>query len=131
MPITLKDAADAALKLLGHINEQGSIDENREAKYYGAAAALAEPLQDDLLRREGKIPAGPLAALTDTLSVSDGTARGVLPYGLAMRFAQLDGDTDGFNAFAAEYYGSRLPTIAAEPPDAEDYYGVRSDPYFG
>lgn len=130
MPTTLKQAADAALKLLGHVNEQGSIDENRETKYYGAAAAYANLLQGDLLRREGADAAAPLSGLDDALSVSDPTAQDVLPYGLAMMFAQLDGDADNYNALAAEYYGNRVPMIAADPPDSEDYYGVLDDPYF-
>lgn len=131
MATNVKQVTDAALKLLGHVNNRGMVDENREAKYYALAPAYVTELQADLLIAENytgdAVP--PLVSLTDSLTISDDTANRVLPSGLAMKFALLDSDSDKLNYYS-QMYSNKLSTVVPADDAITDYYGALSDSDF-
>lgn len=149
MSATVKDVTLDALKLLGHGNRFGMVDENREARFFGAAVSYANRIQNEILMRENyyrndnpaaftdngdgtytALPRPSISAITDTFVCSDDSVDRVVPTGMAVLFAALDGDTDNYSRLAQEYYGNLLPTVVAADEPIEDYYGTESDPDF-
>ncbi|HEX3026805.1 MAG TPA: hypothetical protein VHR42_06220 [Clostridia bacterium] len=131
MAVTGKNMVDQALRLIGHVNAQGAINENRESKYYAVALSYLTVLQYELLNRENSsaVPV-PVSDLNDNLLVSDETAYKVIPSGLAMYFSLIDRDTDNYNHFSTVYYNNLLPLIKPDNVVIEDYYGISSDSSF-
>ena len=129
--MTVKDIALISLKLLGHVNPQGAVDENRESKYLNVAAACLDPIQLDLLDAENNTTtANPLTTLTTVLSITDKTARQVAIYGLARDFSSLDGDSERFNLFSIKYENAKA-NIQVDAPDITDVYGADFNLTFG
>lgn len=127
MAITVKEVAEAALKLLGHVNQQGTVDANRESRYLNVSPAFCEPLQQELLNCEGYTEdVDELTALTDILTVSDKTARTAMRYGLARDFCGLDSD-DRYNTFSVLYENAK-ERIQPEPIEITDVYSAITDP---
>lgn len=91
--MTVKDVALIALKLLGRVNNQGVVDENREAKYINLSPSYCNILQRELLREENSVAIPTLISLlTDVFVLNNDTIERVLPFGLARQFAQIDND---------------------------------------
>jgi hypothetical protein len=131
MATMVKDIALAALKQLGRINSQGQVDENRQSKYLGLAPAFCNILQLELLQYENHdftldVTFPQLTALTDDVLVSDLTARNVMPIGLARDFARVDGDSNQFNIFAAQY-SNAINLMSFDAPEIEDTYNMSGD----
>jgi hypothetical protein len=128
--ITVKESALAALQQLGHVNQVGTVDENREKKYLNLAPSFCNILQIELLKCESYdfdtngIPVL-LTSLNDNLTVSDITARNVFPLGLAREFARIDGDGQ-YNTFAATYENAK-EAMSFDAPAIEDVYGGLTD----
>lgn len=128
MPVTAKDAACAALKLCGHVNSMGTVDDNRESKYIGLAPAYLTILVREIGEAENSASAaGPVTDMNSVLSVSDDSAVRVLPFGLAMYFALIDRDSELYNYFSELYYEKLLPSIRPDETAIQDYYGVLGD----
>ncbi|MDR3552398.1 MAG: hypothetical protein P4L75_04665 [Clostridia bacterium] len=131
MSALAKDAALAALQLIGHVNALGFLDENREAKYLGLAPAYLSILCSEIGAAEGAAGgAATVAGLDATLPVSDDSAQRVLPAGLAMYFSVADRETELYNYFSSLYYGTLLPGVRAPEAAITDYYGVLRDGSF-
>jgi hypothetical protein len=128
--VTVNSIVLASLSQLGHVNQQGIVEENRERKYLNLAPALCNVLQLELLTCESYdfvangIPA-PLTALTDELTITDMTAQSVLPLGLAREFARIDGDTQ-YNIFAVSYENAKN-MMSFDAPEIVDVYGALTD----
>lgn len=96
-------------------------------KYAKAAPEYCNMLQAELLHLEGNHNgADPLQTLDDYLSVTDDTGIRVLPAGLAKLFALLDGDTERFPVFAAEYEAAKQSVSAGTSP-VNDHYNCLLD----
>lgn len=123
-----KTAVAAALRLLGHGNGAGYINETAEARYFGLAPGYLSLLCCEIAKAEGQegVPA-PISTLGDALPVSDDSARRVLPFGLAMYFALIDRESELYNHFSSAYYGTLLPSVYAPEQDITDSYGVLRD----
>lgn len=126
---TGKTAVTAALRLLGHGNGYGCVDENREARYFGLAPSYLNVLCAEIAAAEGA-QGGDVAGLDSELPISDDSARRVLPFGLAMYFAVIDRESDLYNHFSSVYYGTLLPSVRAPEADLTDAYGVLQDESF-
>lgn len=130
--MTAKTIADAALQLLSHVNQAGSVDETRESRYYGLAPAYLTLLQYEIAALQN-LPAvnmqvtGPDAVL----SIDDDTALRLMPTGLAMYYALIDGDEACYSHFSKLYYEGLLPSLKPDESKIIDYYGVTSDPTMG
>lgn len=91
-------------------------------RYAKAAPGYCDMLQAELLHLEGThTGADPLQSLDGYLSVSDDTGIRVLPAGLAKLFALLDGDTERFQVFAAEYEAAKRSVSAGTSPVKDRY----------
>ncbi len=131
--MTVKDIALLSLKLLGHVNPQGAVEENRESRYLNVAATFLDPIQLDLLDCENyDFTTTPTALidLADVLTMQDKTARQVAIYGLARDFCALDGDAERFNLFSIKYENAKS-NIQVDAPDIIDVYGQDSNLTFG
>lgn len=130
MPVTAKNAACDALRLMGRMNAFGVVDENKESKYFSAAVSYLNLVCADICRAAGGALALPLADLGDLLPIPDDSAHRVAPIGLAMYFSILDRDSELYNFFSTVYYGSLLPSVQADETPLTDFYGVAQDPDF-
>ena len=109
---TAQTVADIAITELNHVNQSGTIDASREAKYYGMAIPIINDLQATICHEENPFEAiSPISAISDVLSVSDINAKRIMPCGVAMEFARADSDILSYNTLSSEYYGSKLPDI--------------------
>lgn len=131
MAVRAKDAVDAALILMGHVNELGAVDESREARYFGAAPAYLNILCGEIAGAEGNnTPVNPINDLEQELDIGEDAAKRVLPPGLAMYFAVLDRDSALYGFFSQLYYQKMLPSLKTGEAVIEDSYGVLKDGTF-
>jgi hypothetical protein len=122
MSVKAKDVAEAALKLICHVNDMGAVDRNKESRYYGVAPAYLTLLQYELAEFEGAPQPLPISELLQDIGLSDETALKVMPAGLAMYFALIDRDAELYNHFSQSYYVTLIPAIkVAEVPLQECY----------
>lgn len=109
---TAQMVTDMAITKLSHVNQSGTIDPTREAKYYGMAPHLLADLQASLCHEENQFErVTPPASMSSVLSLSDDNATRILPTGLAMAFALSDQNILAYNALSQEYYQSKLPEL--------------------
>lgn len=103
---------------LNSIRIQSTGDVN---KYTNSAPAICTTLQLELLPCEGiyETP-DPLTSLDDALTVSDSTALGVMPYGLAARWSLTENATV-YNDMYANYINAKK-TIVADPTPIIDAF---------
>lgn len=96
-------------------------------KYIVPAPAICTTLQVELLPYEGKedIP-DPLSDLDDVLTISDRTALGVMPYGLAARWALTDGNSALYNDMSVDYINMKKAILPISTR-IEDVYGTMKD----
>lgn len=129
MSTTARDVINAALMLTGHVNQTGSIDFNREMRYFGVAPSYLTILVNEIANAENLgVPAQTVNTVDDLLIISDQSARKVLPVGLAMYFSALDGDNDLYNHYSQLYYGNLLPSVNPGETTLCDSYGATRDP---
>lgn len=122
MSVKAKEVVDAALRLISHVSEMGTVDKNREARYFGVAPSYLTVLQFELAQCENAPQPLPVTSLEQTLDLSDKTALEVMPVGLAMYFSLIDRDAALYNHFQSNYYGCLMPSIkSAEVPLKECY----------
>ena len=122
--MTAQKVYEHALALIDEINGDKRINVHTTATYAGKAPRLIDLLQRDLARLEG-VAAAPVEDLADTLAISDDTALGILPYGLAALLLLADQDAEGSAAYRAEYERLKLGMPCAEC-DIADAYDVLS-----
>lgn len=73
-------------------------------KYAVSAPSFCELLQSELLPCEGNYDGSdPITTLDDVFSLTDDTARRVLPHGLAAQFALIDENNNLYQVRSAEY----------------------------
>jgi hypothetical protein len=128
MSVKAKDVAEAALKLICHVNDMGAVDRNREGRYYGVAPAYLTLLQYELAEFEGAPQPLPISELLQDIGLSDETALKVMPAGLAMYFALIDRDAELYNHFSQSYYGTLIPEIKAAEVALQECYIHPYDP---
>lgn len=132
MAVTGKQVTEQALSLIGHVNSQGAVDWNREAKYAKIAPAYLTQLQYEIMQHENSsVTPAPVTDLDADLLILDSNALRVMPSGLAMYFSLVDHDTDNYNHYSAEYHDNLIPQIQSASDDIiTDYYGVTTDSSF-
>jgi hypothetical protein len=128
--MTVHGIAYEALRLLGHVNSKGAVDENREAKYFGVAPSFLNTIQREIFIAEGNDPADltPLASKNDEFQTTAENAAQIAPVGLAAALAAFDGDANSYSVFSQQYYNNLLPSIRPAHVDVIDHYGVLCDP---
>lgn len=131
MSVKAKEVVDAALKLMCHVNDMGSVDRNRESRYYGIAPSYLTVLQYELAEKEGAPPQLPIDSLSQEIGLSDETALKVMPVGLAMYFALMDRDAALYNHFSKSYYDTLVPEIRSAETNITECYIAAGDPMMG
>jgi len=124
------EAVKAALIMAAHLNISGAIDESRQSRYYGTAAAYLNVLQYEISSYCNLPPPVPISDLEQDLGLDNEVAARLLPAGLVMYFALIDRDTALYNHYAELYYERLLPQIKLDEILLEDYYCMRSDNSF-
>ena len=82
--------------------------------YYSIALPIINAVQSELCHIENPLSSPTkILALTDILSITDKTATCVMPYAIAMNFAQRMGMADLYATLSNEYYKLKLPTVEA------------------
>lgn len=88
---TAREACDRAFAMLGYVDRIGNYDEEKFAPQYRKQLQVCQTVIDELSRIEG-IERKDIESLDEELTLSDTSINLVMPYGLAMWFAQMDGD---------------------------------------
>lgn len=103
-----QDVFRQAIRLLGYTDTLGDPDSAQNGELYKRALTVINQLVCDLSLSESGTMAPPLSSLRQELPLSERTARGVLPYGVAMLLAAAAGDGDNQQLFAALYDQKRV-----------------------
>jgi hypothetical protein len=127
--VTGKAVTLEALRLLARAGDDGAVDESRQARCLGLAPSYLTLIQYETASMRN-LPAQDLAvaSLDEELKVDDDTAARIMPAGLAMYFALIDGDSACYNHFAKLYYETLLPSLKPDECALGDHYGVLADP---
>ena len=104
--MTGQEVLERAVALLGYTDENGAPDAGQLAGLYKRGVALIDQLCSDLTAAEGGTPTV-VSSLSAPLPLTEATARGVLPYGVAMLIAAARGDGDNQALFSALYTAKR------------------------
>lgn len=103
-----KEAFRHALQLLGLTDQSGEPDSRRGAEIYKLGLVAINQIVAELAVAESGTLPPPLTSLQQTISLSEQTARTVLPYGVAMLIATMQNDADNQAVFAALYDARRV-----------------------
>ncbi len=106
---TAREVCDRAFALLGYTDRIGNYDKDKFAAQYKRSLDLCQTILDEIMRIEG-IDRTDIISLDDTLPVSDTSINLVMPYGLAMLFAQQDADGTQQQIFSL-LYNQRLGLV--------------------
>ncbi|MBQ9861757.1 MAG: hypothetical protein IJO75_05805 [Clostridia bacterium] len=106
--MTGKEVFGQAMRLLGYTDTLGDLDSAQNGELYKRGLAVLNQLLCDLSLSESGTMAPPLTSLRQDVPISEQTARGVLPYGVAMLLAAAEGDGDNQQLFAALYDQKRV-----------------------
>lgn len=95
-------------------------------KYYSMSLQILNEVQGDLSKIENPLTVPTkLTKLTDTLSVSDDVAVRVMPFAVALRFAQIGNMAGIYNTISVEYYKEKLPSVKPiSVGDTNMYYSI-------
>lgn len=99
---TAREVCDRAFALLGYTDRIGNYDEEKFAPQYRLAVQLCQSILDEIMRVEGKTRTD-ITSLNDNLPASDTSINLVMPYGVAMLFAQQDNDGTQQQIFSLLY----------------------------
>ena len=105
--MTGKEAFRQALRLLNYTDNLGEPDSRRQTELYKIGLAVVNQIVAELAMAENGTLPPMLASLQEQIPLSEPTARGVLPYGIAMLTAAAQNDGDNQALFAALYDGRR------------------------
>ncbi len=98
--MTVKECLAQAYRLLGYTDTVGSALQKQ-------AVGLADQIAAELWYAATDAAYIPLTSPAQVVPLPDQTVRTVLPYGVAMLIAQVQGDADNQAVFAALYDGRR------------------------
>lgn len=126
--LKVKDIAEYALKLINHIDSDGNIDEETDAKYLNVAPAYLTVLQLEVAEKINQEDIEPLTSLDDVISLDDETAIKTLPFGLAMYFALMERDGELYNHFNSCFYNQVLCSLKNDEATIEEVYLSSDDP---
>ncbi len=104
--MTGQEVLERALALLGYTDTRGEPDAAVAAELYKRGLPLLDQLCTDLAAAEGRAPS-PVTTVYQPIPLSEGVARGVLPYGVAMLLAAARGDGDNQRLYSALYTAKR------------------------
>lgn len=118
--MTAREVYENALVLLDDVEEGGEFrdDKARDEK----APFLIDMLQREIARAEGVEPSK-ITGLDDTLVISDDSAKRIMPYGLAARFALADRLME-FASYYQNVYDERFRQIGVRFEDFADDMNV-------
>lgn len=124
--MTAREVYENALVLLDEVDEDGKLSES--AAYEKKAPFLINMLQREIARAEGIEPGDITGntteeALSKTLVISDDSAKRIMPYGLAARFALADKMME-FASYYQNVYDERFRQIGAGEENYNDDMNV-------
>lgn len=99
---TAREVCDRAFAMLGYTDRIGNFDEQKFAPQYRLAVQLCQTILDEIMHIEG-VERAEIQSLDDELPISDTSINLVMPYGLAMYFAQHDADGTQQQIFSLLY----------------------------
>ncbi len=97
---------ERALSLLNYTDPTGRTDALQSTELLRRGMTAINTILTDILFVQRKDPVQ-LLTITDGLPVDDGTALGIMPYGVAMLLAQGENDGDSQQIFASLYNQKR------------------------
>lgn len=105
---TAREVLERAMHLCGMTDSAGAIDRERDADMIRRGLPLTEQMVCDLYLLEHPDADPPEIKSSDTvIPLSARTVNDILPYGVAMLLAQVNGDAGAQSAFAAIYNQKR------------------------
>lgn len=110
--MTGTEVIERALSLLNYTDPRGRVDPRQTAELHGRCLPLLNMILADLLFIQRK-PLVEMKSPTEELPLDDATALGVMPYGVAMLFAQSENDGDSQQLYAA-LYNQKRNTVTRE-----------------
>ncbi len=99
---TAREVFDRAFALLGYTDRMGNLDATKFAPQYKQSVAYCQTVLDDICRIEGN-GFHQIEDLDAELPISSTSIDLVMPYGLAMYLAQIDGDGTQQQLFSLQY----------------------------
>jgi hypothetical protein len=99
---TAREAFDRAFALLGYTDRIGNLDADKFAPQYRQSMAYCQTVLDDICRIEGN-GLHEIEDIDEELPISSTSINLVMPYGLAMYLAEIDGDGTKQQMFALQY----------------------------
>ena len=122
--MTGRDVFSAAVRLLNYTNTYGELDGNQGTEMWKRSLAIVNQIYADVSFIENHTAAFvPLKNIHETLHVSDRTASDVMPYGVAMLFAQNENDGDNQTLFAM-LYNQKRSAVPRAPMRIQDVLPV-------
>lgn len=88
---TALEVCENAFALLGYTDRIGNLDAQKYAVQYRQAIGVCNVILHEIQRIEGK-SYGDITELSDELDISERSINEVMPFGVAMYFANMDGD---------------------------------------
>lgn len=124
--MTAREVYENALVLLDEVDEDGTLSDS--AAYEAKAPFLIDMLQREIARAEGIEPNDIIGntaaeALEKNLVISDDSAKRIMPYGLAARYALADKMME-FASYYQNVYDERFRQIGAGLEDYNDNMNV-------
>ncbi|MBR2406442.1 MAG: hypothetical protein IKB04_09220 [Clostridia bacterium] len=117
--MTVKDCLRQAMRLLNYPDPHAAGSVPAGDGVYKQGLAVVDQITAELWYVENDTPYTPFIALSDEIPLSDRTAQTVLPYGVAMLLAQLQGDADNQTVYAA-LYDQRRSAVRQAPRRIHD-----------
>lgn len=106
--MTAGDVFRRSMRLLGYTDTLGELDGAAHSESYKRALTFLNQLTAELsLAETGTLPRE-MTSLREDVPLSERAVRDVLPYGLAMHLAFVQGDSDKQTLYAALYNQKRV-----------------------
>lgn len=128
--VTCRDVAYKALKLIGHIDEKGNIDDSKEGRYLSVCPEYIEILEKLAADRMKIELSDELKDIESELQIEKSVALKVLPTGLAMYFSLMDRDSELYNHFKECFYNDSLKSLKPDETPIFECYIKKNDPMF-
>ena len=116
--MTGTEVIERALSLLNYTDPRGRVDPRQTTELHRRCLPLLNMILADLLFIKRQ-PLVEMKSAADEVSLDEATVFGVMPYGIAMLFAQSENDGDSQQLYAA-LYNQKRNTVTREIGTVKD-----------
>ncbi len=120
--MTGTDVIERALSLLNYTDPHGRVDPRQTAELHRRCLPLLNAILADLLFIKRQ-PLVEMKSAVDEVPLDDADVLGMMPYGVAMLFAQSENDGDNQQLYAA-LYNQKRNTVTRENGRIKDVLPV-------